>query len=195
MYQNVHQYIERFVSLNSEEISIVDECISFKSFPKKTILLNAGDVCNFEAYVLKGCIREYFIDKSGTELTLEFAVEDWWVSDITSFEHQTPSMMYIETLEDCELLVLSRESKDELLRRVPKLERMFRLMIQRHLAVVQKRLLRTVTYSAMDKLDEFLKRYPTLPNRVPQHYIASYLGITPEFLSKLRKRQMKTKIE
>lgn len=192
MYQNIHQYIERFVSLNSEEISIVNECLSLKSFPKKTVLLNAGDVCNFEAYVLKGCIREYFIDKRGVELTLEFAVEDWWVSDITSFEHQTPSMMYIETLEDCQLLVLSRESKDELLRRVPKLERMFRLMIQRHLAVVQKRLLRTVTYSAMDKLNEFLKRYPTLPNRVPQHYIASYLGITPEFLSKLRKRQMKS---
>ncbi|MFN3847956.1 MAG: Crp/Fnr family transcriptional regulator [Spirosomataceae bacterium] len=192
MYQNIHQYIERFVSLNSEEISIVNKCLSLKSFPKKTVLLNAGDVCNFEAYVLKGCIREYFIDKRGVELTLEFAVEDWWVSDITSFEHQTPSMMYIETLEDCELLVLSRESKDELLRRVPKLERMFRLMIQRHLAVVQKRLLRTVTYSAMDKLNEFLKRYPTLPNRVPQHYIASYLGITPEFLSKLRKRQMKS---
>lgn len=193
MYQNVHQYIERFVSLTQEEYLIVDEYLKLKAIPKKTMLLNAGDVCNFEAYVLKGCIREYFIDKRGAELTLEFAVEDWWVSDITSFEHQTPSMMYIEALEDCELLVLSREAKDELLRRVPKLERMFRLMIQRHLAVVQKRLLRTVTYSAMDKLEEFLKRYPTLPNRVPQHYIASYLGITPEFLSKLRKRQMKTR--
>ena len=98
--------------------------------------------------------------------------------------------MTIESLEDCELLVLSRESKDELLQSVPKLERMFRLMIQRHLAVIQARLLRTVSYSAMEQLEEFLKRYPTLPNRVPQQYIASYLGITPEFLSKLRKRQM-----
>lgn len=192
MQESIQNYISRFVSLTPEELSVVENCMQLREFPRKTMLLNAGDVCNFEAYVLKGCIREYFIDHKGQELTLEFAVEDWWVSDITSFENQTPSIMYIETLEDCELLVLSRESKDELLARVPKLERMFRLMIQRHLSVLQKRLFRTVSYTAMDKFEEFLRRYPSLPQRVPQHYIASYLGITPEFLSKLRKRQMKS---
>ncbi len=191
MHESIQNYISRFVSLTPEELSVVENCMQLREFPRKTMLLNAGDVCNFEAYVLKGCIREYFIDHKGQELTLEFAVEDWWVSDITSFENQTPSIMYIETLEDCELLVLSRASKDELLARVPKLERMFRLMIQRHLSVLQKRLFRTVSYTAMDKFEEFLRRYPSLPQRVPQHYIASYLGITPEFLSKLRKRQMK----
>jgi CRP-like cAMP-binding protein len=154
-------------------------------------MLNAGEVCDFEAYVNKGCIREYFIDRKGAELTLEFAVEDWWVSDITSFESQSPSNMYIETLEDCELLVLTRDSKERLLARIPKLERMFRLMIQRHLTVVQNRLFRTVSYSAMDKYREFIKRYPTISQRVPQHYIASYLGISPEFLSRLRKRDQK----
>lgn len=189
MHPQLQQYIARFVQLTEEETQMVSQCMKFKAVPKKTVLLQAGDVCHFEAYLLKGCIREYFIDKKGAELTLEFAVEDWWVSDITSFEHQTPSTMFIETLEDCEMLMLSRESKDEMLRRVPKLERMFRLMIQRHLAVIQKRLVRTVSYSATDQLEEFLKRYPTLPNRVSQQYIASYLGITPEFLSKLRKRQ------
>ncbi len=192
MHESIQNYISRFVSLTPEELSVVENCMQLQEIPKKTILLNAGDVCNFEAYVLKGCIREYFIDHKGQELTLEFAVEDWWVSDITSFENQTPSIMYIETLEDCELLVLSRAAKDELLARVPKLERMFRLMIQRHLSVLQKRLFRTVSYTAMDKFEEFLRRYPSLPQRVPQHYIASYLGITPEFLSKLRKRQMKS---
>ncbi|MER0438492.1 Crp/Fnr family transcriptional regulator [Emticicia sp. W12TSBA100-4] len=192
MQESIQNYISRFVSLTPEELSVVENCMQLREFPRKTMLLNAGDVCNFEAYVLKGCIREYFIDHKGQELTLEFAVEDWWVSDITSFENQTPSIMYIETLEDCELLVLSRASKDELLARVPKLERMFRLMIQRHLSVLQKRLFRTVSYTAMDKFEEFLRRYPSLPQRVPQHYIASYLGITPEFLSKLRKRQMKS---
>ena len=192
MHESIQNYISRFVSLTPEELSVVENCMQLQEIPKKTILLNAGDVCNFEAYVLKGCIREYFIDHKGQELTLEFAVEDWWVSDITSFENQTPSIMYIETLEDCELLVLSRAAKDELLARVPKLERMFRLMIQRHLSVLQKRLFRTVSYTAMDKFEQFLRRYPSLPQRVPQHYIALYLGITPEFLSKLRKRQMKS---
>jgi CRP-like cAMP-binding protein len=155
------------------------------------MLLQAGNICNFEAYVIKGCIREYYIDNHGAELTLQFAIEDWWVSDITSFEDQMVSSMYIETLEDCELLMLSRQSKERLLAEVPKLERMFRLMIQRHLSTVQSRLFRTVTFSAMEKYLEFIKRYPTIPQRVPQHYIASYLGISPEFLSKLRTRHLR----
>ncbi len=189
MYQGIHSYIARYVKLTNEELAIVEGCLAFREVPKKSILLRAGEVCDFEAYVLKGCIREYFIDRKGAELTLEFAVEDWWVSDITSFENQSPSSMYIEALEDCDLLVLSRQSKEELLAKVPKLERMFRLMIQRHLTVIQNRLFRTISYSAMDKYLEFVRRYPTISQRVPQHYIASYLGITAEFLSRLRKRE------
>ncbi len=192
MDEPIFSYIARYTELTDQEKTFVQDCLSFQQIQKKTILLKAGSVCHFEAYVLKGCIREYFIDPKGSEITLEFATEDWWVSDITSFEQQTPAMMNIEALEDCELLMLSRESKDELLRKVPKLERMFRLMIQRHLAVLQQRLLKTISFSAADQLEEFLKKYPTLPNRVPQQYIASYLGITPEFLSKLRRRGMKS---
>ena len=191
MFQNIHNYIARYVPLTAEELELVTSSLEYKVVPKKTILLRAGEVCDFEAYVNRGCIREYLLDRRGTELTLEFAVEDWWVSDITSFENGTPSFMYIETLEDCELLLLSRASKERLLEQVPKLERMFRLMIQRHLSVVQGRLFKTITYSALDQYQEFLRRYPSIPQRVPQHYIASYLGITPEFLSKLRKQQMK----
>jgi len=155
------------------------------------MLLRAGNICNFEAYVIKGCIREYYIDGHGAEVTLQFAVEDWWVSDINSFQDQNVSNMYIETLEDCELLMLSRQSKEELLAEVPKLERMFRLMIQRHLSAVQNRLFKTITHTAIEKYLEFLNRYPAIPQRVPQHYIASYLGISPEFLSKLRTRHLR----
>lgn len=165
--------------------------LDYQAVPKKTMLLQAGNVCNFEAYINKGCIREYYIDRSGMEVTLQFAVEDWWVSDITSFQEQTISMMYIETLENCELLVLSRSAKEKLLVQVPKLERMFRLMIQRHLSVIQNRLFKTISHTAIEKYMEFLRRYPTIPQRVPQHYIASYLGISPEFLSKLRTRHLK----
>ncbi len=191
MFQNINAYVLKCVNLSTAELEYFNSMLQYKVIPKKTKLLQAGNICNFEAYVIKGCIREYYIDSNGTELTLQFAVEDWWVSDITSFEDQKVSNMYIETLEDCELLMLSRQSKEQLLAQVPKLERMFRLMIQRHLSVVQNRLFKTVTHSGMEKYLEFIKRYPTIPQRVPQHYIASYLGISPEFLSKLRTRHLK----
>ena len=193
MFQNINAYVLKSVNLSAGEMEYFNSMLQYKVIPKKTMLLQAGNICNFEAYVIKGCIREYYIDSHGAELTLQFAVEDWWVSDISSFEDQKVSNMYIEALEDCELLMLSRQSKEQLLAQVPKLERMFRLMIQRHLSTVQSRLFKTVTHTAMEKYLEFIKRYPTIPQRVPQHYIASYLGMSPEFLSKLRKRLLVTK--
>ncbi|WP_259069955.1 Crp/Fnr family transcriptional regulator [Mucilaginibacter sp. X4EP1] len=191
MFQAINNYVSRSIQLTADELEYFNGILEYKTVPKKTMLLQAGDVCNFELYVNKGCIREYYIDSKGMEITLQFAVEDWWMSDITSFQDQTPSNMYIETLEDCELLILSRSVKEKLLLQVPKFERMFRLMIQRHLSVVQNRLVKTISYTAMEKYLEFIKRYPTIPQRVPQHYIASYLGISPEFLSKLRTRLLK----
>jgi CRP-like cAMP-binding protein len=191
MFQNINAYVLKCVSLSAGELEYFNSMLQYKVIPKKIMLLQAGNICNFEAYVIKGCIREYYIDSHGAELTLQFAVEDWWVSDITSFEDQKVSNMYIETLEDCELLMLSRQSKEQLLAEVPKLERMFRLMIQRHLSVVQSRLFKTVTQPGIEKYLEFIKRYPSIPQRVPQHYIASYLGMSPEFLSKLRTRHLK----
>lgn len=191
MFQSINNYAARSVSLTTEETALFNEILEYRKIPKKTRLLAAGDICNFEAYVNKGCIREYIIDKNGAEVTLQFAIEDWWVSDLASFEDQTPCSMYIETLEDCELLILTRASKERLLNQIPKLERMFRLMLQRHLTVVQKRLFKTIATTAMEKYLEFINRYPSIPQRVPQHYIASYLGISPEFLSKLRTRSLK----
>lgn len=191
MFDKIREYLSRTVRLSEKELKIFENSLELRMVPKKTILLSAGEICNFEAYINKGCIREYFIDGEGMELTLQFATEDWWVSDITSFEDQIPSDMYIETLEDCELLVLTRQSKENLINEVPQLERMFRLMIQRHLSKLQKRLFKTVSSTAMDQYIEFVTRYPTISQRVSQQYIASYLGITPEFLSRLRAKHLK----
>ena len=191
MFERLNSYVSRSVDLTNAELGYFNTIFEYRAIPKKTMLLQAGEICNFEAYVNKGCIREYYIDSNGFEVTLQFAVEDWWVSDIASFQDQTISNMYIETLEDCELLVLSRQAKEELLTQVPKLERMFRLMLQRHIGAIQNRLYKTISQTALEKYLEFIKRYPTIPQRVPQHYIASYLGISPEFLSKLRTRHLK----
>jgi CRP/FNR family transcriptional regulator, cyclic AMP receptor protein len=191
MFDSINKHVLKLVDLSKEEISIFNSLLEFKKVPKKTMLLREGDICNFEAFINKGCIRNYYIDENGFEVILQFAIEDWWVSDIASFHNHTPSDMFIETLEDCELLVLSPQIKEQLLATVPKLERMFRLMVQKNLSVLQNRFLNTITTSAKEKYLDFIERYPTIPQRVAQHYIASYLGISAEFLSKVRTKLSK----
>src|SRR5450432_1678721 len=191
MFNNINSYILKSSPLTAGELQTFNDLLEHKKNLKKTILLHEGEICNFEAYIVKGCIRTYYIDEKGNEVTLQFAIEDWWVSDIASFHDHTPSSMFIETLEDCELLTLNPRTKEEALAKVPKLERIFRLMVQRNLSVLQKRLFKTIATSAEDKYLDFINRYPTIPQRVAQHYIASYLGISPEFLSKIRTRLSK----
>ncbi len=191
MFENINNYVNNCTVLTREEITVFNSLLEYKSIPRKTILLHEGDICNFEAFINKGCIRNYYIDANGFEVTLQFAIEDWWVSDIASFHEHTPSNMFIETLEDCELLLLSPQSKEKLLQQVPKLERVFRLLVQRNLSVLQSRLFKTITNTAQEKYLDFINRYPTIPNRVAQHYIASYLGISAEFLSKVRTKMSK----
>ncbi|TDE10209.1 Crp/Fnr family transcriptional regulator [Dyadobacter psychrotolerans] len=188
MFEKINAYALRCMPFQPDDLAYFDTLLQYKKQPRKTFLLQEGEVCQFEAYILKGCIRTYHIDQSGAEVTLQFAIEDWWVSDITSFQNQTPSLVYIETLEDCELLILTPENKEKLLATVPGFERMFRLMVQRNLAQLQERLFRTISTTAVEKYLDFLNRYPAIPQRVAQHYIASYLGFSPEFLSKVRKK-------
>lgn len=183
---SINQYINKCTVFSEEEIMIFDDLLQLQTVKKKTILLREGEICNFEAYILKGCIRTFCMDKNGAEVTLQFAIEDWWVSDIASFHDRMPSKLYIETLENCELLILNHEAKEELLAKIPLFERVFRLMVQRNLSVTQNRLINTIAKPAKERYLEFLERYPSIAQRVSQHYIASYLGISAEFLSKIR---------
>ncbi|MFZ4544103.1 MAG: Crp/Fnr family transcriptional regulator [Saprospiraceae bacterium] len=183
------KYFTSCITLNSIEIETLKQSFTLKKVPKKTFLLREGEVCQSEAFVVKGCLKSYFIDQNGFEVILTFAVENWWVSDIASFQDQKPSKMFIETLEDCELLLLTPSSKEELLNKLPKLERVFRIMVQRHLAGYQERLFSNIALSAPERYTIFLQKYPDISQRVPQHLIASYLGISPEFLSKIRSKR------
>lgn len=191
MFEEINANISRYASFNEEEIVYFNAILQHKTINKKTFLLQEGEICKFEAFIKKGCIRTYYIDHKGAEVTLQFAIENWWVSDIASFHEQKPSRMFIETLEDCELFLLSPETKEKLLEKVPKFERMFRLMVQRNLTRLQERLFQTIATTAVEKYLDFIERYPTIPQRVAQHYIASYLGFSPEFLSKVRTKLAK----
>ncbi len=191
MFEAINAYAARYAQFTPEELALFDSLFRYRKAPKKTFLLQEGEICQFEAYIIKGCIRTYYIDETGAEVTLQFAIEDWWVSDIASFHEQKPSRMFIETLEDCEILTLTPENKEILLRKAPCFERMFRLMVQRNLSRLQERLFQTIMTTAVEKYLDFLARYPTIPQRVAQHYIASYLGFSPEFLSKVRTKLTK----
>ena len=188
MFAAINDYVNRCGHFTPEDMEVFNGLLKHRSVKKKQFLLREGEVCDFEAYIVTGCIRTYYIDESGSEVILQFSVEDWWVSDIGSFYEHKPSLLYIEAMEDSELLTLNPSRKEELLARVPQFERVFRLMIQRHLSALEHRLIRTIAKTAEHRYLDFIQQYPKIALRVPQHYIASYLGMTPEFLSKVRRR-------
>jgi CRP-like cAMP-binding protein len=193
MFQHIKKYIDSCVHLSNEQHDYFNNILIHKSFPKKKMLLSAGEICQFEAFIVKGCVKTYFIDKNGFEIILTFATENWWISDIKSFHEQIPSEMYIETIEETELLIINPQTKEQILHHIPSLERMFRLMVQRHLGTYQERLFSNIALTAEERYILFLQKYPDIPQRVPQHLIASYLGISAEFLSRIRSRKSKNK--
>lgn len=188
MFQNIIKNISRFVTLTPEEEKIYEDLLTLQKFAKKTLLLREGEICQFEGFIKEGCVRTYYLDENGFEVTLLFAVEDWWITDIDSFNNQTPSKIFIETLEDTEIYMLTPETKEILLQQVPKFERAFRMMMQRYVVTLQNRLVNTISQPATDRYLEFIRVYPTIPQRVAQYYIASYLGVSKEFVSTIRKR-------
>lgn len=193
MFTQVNTAISRYVNFTPEEFDLFNSLLYFKQIKKKTIMLQKGEKCTFDAFVVRGCIRKYYINENGFEVILQFAVENSWISDISFSIYETNgSNVFIETIENSDLLIFSPETKEQLFEKVPRFERAFRILVQRHLAVTQNRLLHNITCTAEQKYDEFLQTYPTIPLRVPQHYIASYLGISPEFLSKIRTRKLKS---
>jgi CRP-like cAMP-binding protein len=191
MLDSLSKYIRSCTSITEEELDYFLQQFRIVKFPKKTILLNAGEICNFEAYVTKGCIKSYFLNSLGNEVILTFATENWWVSDIISFHEQKPAKIHIECIEACELLSIDLEHKNQVLKQIPSLERMFRLLVQRHLAMYQERLFATIAQSAEERYKLFLEKYPHLQQRVPLHSIAAFLGISPESLSRIRAKDLK----
>lgn len=186
MFEALDQFVSKYIRLTSEETEIFHSLLEYKKVKKKQMLLREGEICQFEAFILKGCIRTYYVDKSGTETILNFAVEGWWVSDLSSFSTQTPSTQNIETLEECELLVINFENKKILFDVIPAFEKVFRILVQRSLGVMQQRFYATLTQTAEERYLAFIDKYPQVVQRVPQHQIARYIGVSPEFLSKVR---------
>src|SRR6476659_2656149 len=187
MFELLHKKISAIISITVDELNYCKTLFIPKKLRKRQYLLQEGDVCKYQAFVEKGMLRSFRIDEKGTEHILQFASEGWWVADLSSYITGETSLVNIEALEDSQLLLLSKPSWDQLMQSIPKFEHYFRIIIQNHLIATQKRLMQSITETAEEKYLKFIEMYPQCLQRVPQHMIASYLGITKETLSRLRK--------
>ena len=186
MYELLYKKISELITISDEELDFCKTLFVPKKLRKRQYLLQEGDVCKYNTFVSKGLLRSYTIDSKGTEHILQFAFEGWWIGDIYSFITENPSNFNIEALEDCELLLITKASMDMLFEKVPKFERYFRILIQNNLIATQKRLMGTLSETAEEKYTNLMNNFPGCLQRVPQHMIASYLGITRETLSRIR---------
>lgn len=187
----IFKNISKHIDLDKDEMNIFTALITKKNVSKKTLLLKEGQVCKYINFVDSGALRAYHVDKEGKEATIMFAVADWWVTDMFCFLNKKPAMMYIEAIEDSCILQLSKEHLEKLYSNVPKFERFFRILMQNAYTREQLRVIENLSLSAEDRYDSFLNKYPHIANVVTQKQIASYLGITPEFLSSIRKNKSK----
>ncbi len=188
-YRSILAHVGRHVDLTEQEKAVFVSLLRFRRIRKRQYLVQQGAVALHETFVSKGCLRTFYIDEHGKEYVVQFAVEDWWTSDLKSFLTQTPADYYVEALEDSEVFQLEFAALEELYVRVPKFDKFFRILMQRAFIALQQRLVSTHSKSAEERYAEFVKRYPNIEQRVPQYMVASYLGFTPEFLSRIRQQQ------
>ncbi|SDM29799.1 Crp/Fnr family transcriptional regulator [Kriegella aquimaris] len=188
-YDILKQNIQKHINLSTADLELI--CSYFKpaSLKKKEFLLTQGSVCKLEGFVIDGCFRVFTLDKKGNENTLYFAAKDWWLMDIDSFMNQVPSGLNIQAIEDSEVLLISRRDKLALYDSMPVVEKLFRIIFQKGLVSWQRRLVRNHRFTAKERYFHFIETYPGITSKLTDKQIAGYLGISHEFLSKIKKSE------
>ena len=182
------QHIRKFVSVEEHEVTEMASFFQLKTASKKENLLRESEVCKTNFFVVKGCLRLFFINDKGIEQTTQFAIENWWLSDYMSLLTQQPSGFFIQAVEKTEIVLLHHHLQEQLFTNFPQLERYFRLMYQRAYAASQIRMKYLHDYSREEMYYHFVRYFPEFVQRIPQYLLASYLGFTPEYLSEIRKK-------
>ena len=188
MFDILFSHIEHKVALSDAEKSAIAAFFSFKKIRKKQFILEEGEICMHLSFVNKGLIKSYRLDEKGNEHISLFGWEGWWISDFNSYINQQPATLYIDAVEDTELFLLTRAAYEQLTLDVPIMDRYFRLLYQNSLVTKDERLISSNSYSAEEKFQRLIQSNPEIMQRVPQHLVASYLGLAPETLSRIRKR-------
>lgn len=185
-------YFNNFLPLNEGEKSVVEEVFKERKVKRRQFILQEGDVCKHNTFVVEGCFKMYMVDPNGKEHNLQFAIENWWIGDIGSFHSEEPSRLNVEALENSVILQIKKEDQWKLFVDYPKFNRIFRVLAENAMVSMQNRILQNISSTAEERYLEFSKKYPQLFNRISNVQIASYLGVTPEFLSTIRKNISKS---
>jgi len=190
-YKPILNNVKKYVDLNNEDEEQLTSIIRTTTIKKRQFIVQPNFTCTHQTYVLKGAFRAYFVNNEGIDHTIQFAIEDWFISDFNSYIHQTPASLFVEALEDSIVQQMAYTDVEKLCTNNPKFEKFFRLIAQKSFAFSQRRILSNLGKSAEERYLEFLSLYPLIVQRVPQYALASYLGMSAEFLSKIRKRLVK----
>ena len=186
------KYFSSYMPLSEEEITTLESLFVQRNIKRRQFILHEGDVCKLNTFVVEGCFRMYLVDKNGKEHNLQFAVENWWIGDIGSFHSGEPSSLYIEALENSTILQIKKDDQLKLFIEHPKFNRIFRVFTENALVSYQKRILQNISSTAEERYLDFVEQYPFFFNRISNVQIASFLGVTPEFLSTIRKKLSKS---
>ena len=187
-YQKLFAYTKQRVNIQEKDLELMKKFYKLKKVSKKDFFLKEGSTNFNQGFVVDGTLRVYYTDTKGNEHVLYFAFADWWVGDLSAFHFDDAATLNVQALEESYILEISKEDLEYLFDQIPALERLFRVMAQRTLAVLQKRFLMTVSAHAEERYQELLQRHPGIEQIVAQHQIASYLGILPESLSRMKKK-------
>ena len=181
--------ISKYIDLTQDEISTFERFWTEKTLEKGDYLLHNGDTCRYDSYVVSGALKAFYINAdNGNEEILFFAIDDWWASDLDSFSKQKPSIYNIQAIERTTVLQISHYSFQQLLAELPRLERYFRIILESYLGALQKRIIYNNVQDAESRYYVFLENYPNIASKVPQYLIASYLGVSAEFISRIKKK-------
>lgn len=187
MQNQILHHVLKDIDLSQKEQEEFLSILAETKILKKELLIRPGDTVTNEYYVVKGCLQAFYLTEDGNKHIIQFAVEDWWISDFEAFFNETPAQLSIEAIEDSILLALNKRSLETLYSRIPKFERFFRIKTTGAFVALRKRILSSLQKTGTERYLEFCSTYPNIESRVPNSYIANYLGITPESLSRIRK--------